>query len=238
MQSKKEKIYRAAAYVRLSKEDGDGELSDSISNQLELIRNFTKNKTDIEIVREFNDDGYIGTDFERPGFQEMMDAVRNGEIDCIIVKDCSRFAREYIGAGKYIERIFPFLGVRFISVNDHFDSFGSREEADTTILPFKNLMNDAYCRDISVKVRSQLDIKRKKGDFISPFAPYGYRKDDRDKNRLVVDEYASDVVQKIFRMKISGWNQKGIADYLNEHGVLSPMEYKKKSGEHFRTGFK
>ena len=235
------KIYKAAMYVRLSKEDADvanslKAESESIQNQKRLIRDFVKDKPDIEITKEYEDDGYSGSDFNRPGFQAMIDDIRKGIIDCVIVKDLSRFGREYIDSGKYIERIFPTLGVRFIAINDNIDR--CQEYQDDIVVPFKNLMNDAYCRDISIKIRSNLEAKRKAGQYTGPFTPYGYLKDAEDKNRLVVDEYAAGVVKDIFRMKLQGMNQNGIACYLNEHGILSPLEYKHSIGIRIQDNFK
>lgn len=236
------KIYHAAIYVRLSKEDGDVASaakaeSNSISNQKNLIKDFLKGKDDIIVVSERVDDGYSGSNFERPGFQMMMDDIRRGTVDCVIVKDLSRFGREYIDSGKYIERLFPALGVRFIAVNDHIDS---KEESsrDDIVVPFKNLMNDAYCRDISIKIRSHLEVKRRNGEYIGAFTPYGYKKDENDKSRLVPDLYAAGVVKDIFRMKLHGMSQTAIADRLNEQGILSPMEYKHSLGIRIQDNFK
>ena len=159
------KIYKAAIYVRLSKEDGDISSaekaeSNSIANQKELIRSFLKDKQDIEVVSERVDDGYSGVSFERPAFQLMLEDIKKGKVDCVVVKDLSRFGRNYIDSGRYIEKIFPMLGVRFIAINDSYDSLDGKSQTDEIIIPFKNLINDAYCRDISVKIRSHLDIKR------------------------------------------------------------------------------
>lgn len=237
------KIYHAAIYVRLSKEDGDvagasKAESNSISNQKELIRDFLKDKEDIVVVSERVDDGYSGSSFERPGFQQMLEDIRRGAVDCVIVKDLSRFGREYIDTGRYIERLFPALGVRFIAVNDHYDSLRGDGQGDEILVPFKNLINDAYCRDISVKIRSHLEVKRRNGEFIGAFAPYGYQKDGEDHHRLVVDTYAAGVVQDIFRMKLHGMSQDAIAGKLNRDGILSPMEYKNSRGINFRTAFR
>ncbi|NCB92439.1 MAG: recombinase [Clostridia bacterium] len=236
--SKNKKIYRAGSYRRLSQDDGNGEVSNSIVNQTELIQDFEKSHSDIHIVAEYDDDGYSGTNFDRPAFKRMLEDVKAGKINCIIVKDLSRLGRNYIEVGKYVERIFPFMGVRFISINDHYDSAGPKNESDTLMLPFKNLMNDSYCRDISVKIRSHLEVRRKKGKYISAFAVYGYKKSEKDHNQLVVDEYAADVVKLIFQMKLWGKSQSAISDYLDENGILSPMEYKKSKGEKFTCCFK
>lgn len=237
------RIYHAASYVRLSKEDGDVASaakaeSNSISNQKNLIRDFLKDKDDIIVVSEYVDDGYSGSNFERPGFQMMLEDIRRGKVDCVVVKDLSRFGREYIDSGKYIERLFPALGVRFIAVNDHIDS---KEESgrDDIVVPFKNLMNDAYCRDISIKIRSHLEVKRKNGEYTGAFTPYGYKKDENDRNRIVPDLYAAGVVKDIFRMKLNGMSQAAIAECLNGKSILSPMEYKHSLGiriqDHFKT---
>lgn len=190
-------IYRACVYTRLSRDDGDKPESDSIANQKALIRDYLQKHSEIQIVSEHSDDGFSGVNFERPGFKEMMDEIRNGEVDCVVVKDLSRFGRNYIEAGNYIEKVFPFMGVRFIAINDNYDS-NDQSQADSLVIPFKNLINDAYCKDISVKIRSQLEIKRKKGEFIGAFVVYGYLKDPNDHNKIIVDTYAAEVVRAIF----------------------------------------
>ena len=234
--------YQAAAYVRLSKEDlisasGARTESNSISNQKQLILDFVKDKADIQIVSIREDDGYTGTDYDRPDFQRMMDDIHAGIVNCVIVKDLSRFGREYINAGKYIDRLFPYYGVRLISINDGIDTI-TRNSSDDFNIMVKNLMNDNYCRDISIKIRSQLQVKRKNGEFIGAFAPYGYENSVEDKNKLVIDLYAAEVVRDIFRWKLEGINQDAIARRLNEQGILSPMEYKKSKGLSYKTSFK
>lgn len=235
--NKETTIYNAAGYLRLSKEDGDKKESDSILNQRDLITNFVKSMPEIRLCSERIDDGFSGVDFNRPAFNLMMEDVKAGRINCIIVKDLSRFGRNYIEAGRYIERIFPFLGVRFIAINDGYDSAKERTQSDEIIIPFKNLVNDAYCRDISVKIRSQLDIKRKKGEFIGSFAVYGYLKSVENKNKLVIDPYAAKIVRDIFAWKLDGLSQQGIAGRLNEISEPSPMEYKRFLGLNFTTSF-
>lgn len=231
-------IYDADAYFRLSKDDGDKEESDSIVNQKALIQEFLKSNPDIRIHEERVDDGYTGVNFERPAFQAMMESIKSGKINCVIVKDLSRFGRNYIEAGRYIEKIFPYLGVRFIAINDNIDTAKINNGSEDIIIPFKNLINDAYCRDISVKVRSHLDIKRKRGEYIGAFAPYGYKKSEEDKNKLVIDEKAAEIVRQIFQWKIDGMSGTRIADKLNRLGVLTPMEYKHNNGENYQCGFR
>ena len=242
MRQGKKKQYLATVYLRLSKEDGDvcagnKQESDSISNQRDMIMSFLEKQTDIRVVQTRVDDGYTGVDFERPEFQKMMEDVRKGITNCIVVKDLSRLGRNYIEVGRYLEKIFPRLGVRFIAVNDNYDS-NSLSAANDIIIPFKNLMNDSYCRDISTKIRTSLRAKIESGDFIGSFAVYGYLKSDENKNQLIVDSYAAEVVKDIFRMKLNGMSQSGIAACLNEQGILSPMEYKKSLGMNYSTPFK
>lgn len=213
------KIWNATLYLRLSRDDGDKEESNSITGQRELLRDFIRNRPELREYAVRIDDGFTGSNFERPDFKKMMEDVKEGRTNCIIVKDLSRFGRNYLDAGEYIEKIFPFLGVRFIAVNDNYDSLGEKSASDDLVIPFKNLINEAYCRDISVKVRTQLEIKRKSGQYIGAFAVYGYMKDDTDKNRLVVDEYAADIVRDIFAWKLDGMSPQDIAVRLNQSGI-------------------
>lgn len=235
--------YKAAIYLRLSKEDGDfsfsGEKleSDSISNQRLLIMEYLKKHPKITVVREYCDDGFTGANFERPDFNKMMDAVRAGEIDCIVVKDLSRFGREYIGSGEYIQKVFPRLGIRFIAINDHYDNAQPGAADNELVLPFKNLMNDSYCRDISIKVRSNLEAKRRNGQFVGTRVVFGYMRSPDNKNQLVIDPEAAPVVQDIFKWKVEGLSPAQIADQLNTANVPSPIEYKKAKGSKQRTCF-
>ncbi|HEM3166595.1 TPA: recombinase family protein [Streptococcus suis 92-1400] len=219
----------AVMYLRLSKEDGEKIESNSISNQREIINSYVK-RNQITMVKEYVDDGYSGANFERPNFKEMIKDAYDKKFDTIIVKDLSRFGRDYIEAGKFIQRIFPENGIRFISVNDNYDSKSADMNDTHLILPIKNFINDSYCRDISNKVKSSQKIKREKGDFISAFAPYGYKKSDENKNKLVVDEQAAPNIKNIFDMKLMGYSSKAIADELNHLGVLTPRKYKESQG--------
>lgn len=226
-----------AGYMRLSQEDGDKVESDSIKNQRDLIHDYIKKHPELKLVDDYMDDGYTGTNFDRPSFMKMMEDVKGGKVNCIIVKDLSRLGRNYIETGRYVEKIFPFMGVRFIAILDHYDSQEEDSEADKIIIPFKNLINDSYCRDISIKIRSQLDVKRKNGKFIGSFTTYGYKKDPEDANHLIIDAYAADIVKKIFNMKLEGYNSQKIADTLNELGALPPAEYKRSQGMYYDCGF-
>ena len=235
--------YRAAIYLRLSREDGDFSCSseklesNSISNQRLVIMDFLKKCPEITFVREYCDDGYTGANFDRPDFQKMIEAVQRGEIDCIVVKDLSRFGREYIDSGAYIQKLFPALGVRFIAINDNYDNAQPGAADNELILPFKNLMNDSYCRDISIKVRSNLEAKRRNGQFVGSKVVYGYMRAPDNKNLLAIDPEAAAVVQDIFRWKIDGQSPAQIADRLNRNHIPSPIEYKKGKGSKQRTSF-
>lgn len=237
MVNSKFRIYKAYAYHRLSKEDGDKGESNSITNQRKLVSEFVSVSDDIQLVGECYDDGYTGTNFDRPGFQELLKALESGKADCVIVKDLSRLGRDYIETGKYIERIFPSMGVRFIAINDHVDTL-QKDQSDEIIIPFKNLINDSYCREMSVKLRKQFRVQRGNGEFIGNFPCYGYCKSKEDKHKLVIDEDAADVVRMIFAKRIEGYSCQGIADYLNSYGFLSPSDYKRSIGENYQSGFK
>lgn len=218
-------VYKADAYLRLSYTADRTEESDSIQNQKKLIQDYVSAHPDIEIVSERVDDGYSGILFDRPAFQTMMDDIRAGKVNCVIVKDLSRLGREYIDTGRYLQRIFPAYGVRFISINDGIDTANERAGDDLTI-GLKNMINDAYCHDISVKTRSALRAKREKGDYVGACPIYGYQKNPENRNQLVIDEDAARVVRDIYRRKIDGASAKRIATELNRLGVLSPSQYK------------
>lgn len=233
------KVYRAAIYCRLSREDGDKVESNSIASQKAICEDFIARHEDIELVCEpFIDDGYSGVSFNRPRFKQLEDAIRKGSIDCIVVKDLSRFSRNYIDAGRYLEKLFPQLGIRFIAVNDAYDSLTGDPQSDSFVIPFKNLINDSYCKDISMKIRSSLEVKQKNGEFVGAFAPYGYMKSAENKNQLIVDEEVRETVQMIFSMYKDGISIGRIAARLNSMGVLSPMEYKHSQGVRYDTVFK
>lgn len=234
------KTFYVAMYLRLSRDDMDGNVKsecNSISSQREIIRTFIQENEDMELYDVYVDDGFTGSNFERPDFQRMIKDIEAGKVNCVIVKDLSRFGRDYIEAGRYIQKAFPKQGVRFIAITDNFDSMTADSSESTIVLPVKNFINDSYCRDISAKVRSQKQIKQKNGKFIGPFATYGYQKDPQDKNKLIVDEYAAHIVRKIFEWKMDGISLMAIAKKLDDLGILSPMNYKKSQGENFKTGF-
>ena len=235
-------MYHAAIYLRLSRddEDIDGSAkreSDSISSQRELARSFVREQPDMELFDIYIDDGYSGANFDRPDFKRMMADIENGNVNCVVVKDLSRFGRDYIEAGRFIQKTFPAFSVRFIAITDHYDSLTADQSTTSLVIPVKNFVNDSYCQDISEKVKSHQKIKREKGKFIGAFAVYGYQKDHEDKNKLVIDEFAAKIVKNFFTWKLDGMSNLAIANRLNENGIFSPLEYKKSHGEHYSTGF-
>ena len=229
------KKWMAGLYIRLSREDGDKDESDSVSNQRMLLREYSAKLPDVEVADYFIDDGWTGTNFERPGFIRLMEQIKAGSLNCIIVKDLSRFGRNYIEVGNYLEQIFPFMGVRFISIADSLDSYGNPGQMNTIMVPFKNLINDEYCRDISNKVRSSLDSRRRSGKFIGSFSAYGYVKDPDNKGELLVDETAAPIVKNIYEWFLDGLGAITIAKKLNDMGIPSPSEYKKMCGLHYKV---
>lgn len=236
---KKDKaVYESIGYVRASKEDGDKSESNTIVNQKALLEEYAKKHPDIHLTDIIADDGESGVSFDRPGFQKVMELVKAKKVNCIIVKDLSRLGRNWLEAGQYIQQVFPFLGVRFIAINDNYDSLDCNTDIEQVMIPFKNLMNEAYARDVSIKTRSVLATKRNAGEFIGPFVPYGYKRDDTDRHALVIDQYAAGVVRDIFSWRIDGMSPGKIAEKLNAMGILSPMEYKTASGVKFATSFK
>lgn len=228
-------LYKAIDYLRLSKDDNDKSESNSIGNQRQLIQDFVKRQPDIRLVDEKVDDGFTGTTFERPGFTEMMELIRAGKANCIIVKDLSRFGRNFVEAGKYLHQIFPFLGVRFIAINDNYDSLKSDYQTNNLYVPIKNLFNDAYSRDVSVKMRSFYDYKKRNAIPTCAFAVYGYQRDEKSK-KLLVDDAVAGVVQSIFTAKLMGFSVRQIAERLNAQSVPCPSEYKKSLGLKYKNG--
>lgn len=226
-------LWKPALYIRLSREDGDREESNSIASQRELLTEFTNAQTDMAAPRLYVDDGHTGTDFDRPDFQRMIVDLRAGIVNCVIVKDLSRFGRNYVGVGEYLEHVFPLLNVRFISVSDNVDSYLDPRSVNNLVVPFKNILNDEYARDISNKVRASLDLKRRQGKFIGSFASYGYRKDPDDHSRLLIDETAAAVVRDIFDWFLAGTSVLGIAKRLNEQRIPNPSAYKRQQGMNY-----
>lgn len=238
-----DQTFKVAIYLRLSKEDDDLSCSsgaksesNSISNQRKLIYDFLKSHTELELYDEYKDDGKSGSNFDRAEFQRMMKDIEAGKVNCVIVKDQSRFGRDYIDVGKYKEKIFPKLGVRFITINEGYDSL-SATSSDDLAFTINSFVYDFYIRDISTKIRTNLTAKKQNGEYAGAFVAYGYVKDSDDKSKLVVDPFAADVVRDIFRWKIEGLSPQNIAVRLNELGIPSPAEYKRLSGSNYKTSF-
>lgn len=221
--------YQVGFYLRLSDKEAKGRDSESIENQFALLKDFIKNKPDFRLISTFTDDGKTGTNFKRSGFEQMMDEVRSGRINCIIVKDLSRFGRNYLEAGHYIEHVFPFLNVRFIAVTDGFDTLTATPAQLSYLIPLKNIMNENYARDISKKERSAKKVLRKKGCFLGAYAMYGYEK-TTNKHVIEVDPEAAVHVKTIFDLCEKGYSDSAIAKYLNERKVLCPARYKYEKG--------
>lgn len=213
--------YRAALYMRLSKDDDGAAESASITTQRQMLRSYAA-EHGYAVYDEYSDDGYSGVSFERPEFRRMIADIEAKRVNLVIVKDLSRLGRDYITAGQYTEIYFPSKGVRCIAVNDGYDSEGPY----TDIAPFKNVINEMYARDISKKIRSAFAAKMREGAYVAAFAPYGYQKDAADKNRLVADARSGEIVKRIFAMAAGGAKPADIARTLNAEGISSPAVYR------------
>jgi len=230
-----------ALYLRVSVEDeglGPQDESGSIAGQRLLLEAFVRAHRELAGCRvmEVVDEGYSGTGFERPGLRRPLELPGRGEIQCVVVKVFSRLGRDYVQVGDYLEQVFPSLGVRFLSVNDHFDSSQGVGAAGSIDVGFKNLVYEAYSRDLSVKVKSARRARAGQGKFVTAFAPYGYVKDERDGNRLRADRECADVVRRIFQARLYGAGPTQIAGALNEEKILSPLMLRRKRREHFPAG--
>lgn len=231
------KKYQAAAYLRLSVAGSRAAESESIENQEYIIAQFIKENPDIELVSSYADSGHSGLIFNRPAFLNMMEDAKTGKIDCIIVKDLSRFGRDFIETGRYLQRTLPMLGIRFIAILDHVDTLRTPPSSDI-VMQIKTIINDEFSREISARTRSGLQTMRKSGLYVGACPIYGYQKSAENKNQLVQDPNTASVVWRIFKMKIAGASAVKIAAKLNEEGILSPMAYKRTLGlSHPHNGF-
>ena len=212
--------YQVGAYLRLSRDDERQGESLSIENQRAIIAECLE-KRGWTLTSEYIDDGLTGTNFDRPNFQRMIDDVRNGKINCIVVKDLSRFGRNYIQIGEYTDYLFPTLGCRFIAINDDIDTLDKENE----LMPFKNLINEWYSRDQSKKVKSAKKARAGNGFFMGAYAPYGYIKNENKQPPLLIDEYPANVVRQIFDMRTKGLGYRSIAVKLNDQKIIPPREY-------------
>ncbi|WP_217959913.1 recombinase family protein [Acutalibacter muris] len=219
------RIYNVGGYVRLSVEDSGKKDPDTIEVQQEWIEHYIAAQPDMNLCHLYRDNGRTGTNFQRPGFERLMEDVRAGKIDCIVVKDLSRFGRNYIETGNYLEQVFPFLGVRFVAINESFDTLTAERGSDGYIVPLKNIINDAYSKDISRKVSSALAVKQKAGEFIGSWAAYGYRKCAEDKHRVEPNPDTAPVVRDIFMWRLEKMSYNKIAKRLNDDGIITPSRY-------------
>lgn len=225
------KVLKAALYIRLSREDGDRLESLSVANQRLLLTEYVDSHDDLEIYNFYIDDGYTGTNFERPNFKRMIQDIENKKVQCVIVKDLSRLGRNMPKVTEYISEYFPSKKVRFIAVNDSVDKqYYDVDTSGDMMIDVKNLFNGFYPKDIANKVRATFRSKQGNGQFIGAFASYGYKKSPHDHNKLIVDAYAAGIVRRIFRMYLEGMGQMTIAKELNSEGIPCPSEYKKQCG--------
>ena len=214
-------IYHTGIYLRLSVEDNGKKDADSMENQKNLLMEYVSARPYLMLTDIYMDNGFTGTDFERPEFNRMLQDARDGRINCIVVKDLSRLGRNYVEAGDFIEKVFPFLGIRFIAVNDHYDS-DSLTSGDELGASLKNVVNDVYAKDISRKVGTAMKQKRLRGEYIGNYAPYGYLKDPKDKNHLIIDQEIAPIVVEIFELRARGNGVNTVARILKERDSPSP----------------
>lgn len=226
----KVKVYRTGIYTRLSIfEQRDRKDSEALQNQKALLLKYVEEHPEFELYAVYQDNGETGTNFDRSDFQRMMADIRAGKVNCVLVKDLSRFGRDYIEAGNYLEHIFPFLGVRLIAVNDGYDSMDP-SSGSALKAALKNLVNEAYSKDISRKSGSVLRAKQRRGEFIGAYAPYGYLKDPADGHHLIVDEETAPIVRALFQHKADGESTTSLARWLNDTGIPSPCTYRYQKG--------
>ncbi len=226
-----------ALYIRLSKEDPRRPSGGSIQNQVDLLNSYLEKHPDLCPAKTYIDEGESGVSFQRPALQALLDGIARGEITCVIVKDLSRFGRNYLESGYYLEEYFPRMGVRFISLLEHIDRQDTESPADALSLPFQNLLHDYYARDISEKARASIAIRQKRGEFIGSAPVLGYRRDPEGTHTLCVDENALPIVRAIFRLRFAGYNNLHIANLLNQAGIPAPLAYKAQRQSKFQSSF-
>lgn len=227
------KLWRAALYIRLSREDeGDKAESCSVTSQREILKEYIKQHPDIELFDIYVDDGWSGTNFERPDFKRMMTDINAKKVNCVIVKDLSRFGRNAVDSGYYLDNVFTQLQVRFIAINNAVDTFSGNMNAATHCITVgvQNVINESVAATTSVNVRASLNIAREKGHFIGSFSTYGYLKDPDDHHKLIIDPETAPIVEQIFKWFVSGKSMLGITRELNAMGVPNPSAYKKLKG--------
>ena len=222
------KVYRTAIYARLSREDNLKD-SDSIENQINIIQSYISDRPYLSLEDTFIDNGFTGTDFDRPEWQRLMDAIRNSSIDCIIVKDLSRLGRNYIESGELIEKIFPFFKIRFIAISEGIDT-ETMQANEQLSLSLSNIINDYYAKDISKKVSSAIRTKMENGEYLGSYEKYGYLKSPENKHKLVVNPDTAPIVQMIYQWRSQGMSYMGINKKLNDMGIPSPSQYRANRG--------
>ena len=235
-QTEEKKPWNAALYIRLSKEDGDKSESYSVTSQREILKEYIKQHNDIALFDIYIDDGWSGTNFNRPSFQRMLQDIYDGKVNCVIVKDLSRFGRNYTDAGNYIDNVFVRLNVRFIALNNGVDSISNSMNAATKCITVgvQNVINESVAATTSVNVRGTLNVSRKQGKFIGSFPTYGYLKSPDDRHKLIIDEETAPVVRQVFRWFIEGKSVIGITKELNALGIPNPSTYKKLKGWNYK----
>ena len=211
-------------YIRLSREDGDKQESESIGNQRKILQRYIK-ENNLTLIKEYVDDGVSGTTFDRPGFNKMLEDIENRTINMVITKDLSRLGRDYITVGEYTEKYFPSNNIRYVALTDGIDTYIDSTNNDIT--PFKAIMNDMYAKDISKKIRSVFKEKQKNGEYMCSIPAYGYKRHPTIKNKLIIDEQVRNVVEKIFDMYVNGHGSVDIVNFLNSNKYLSPSGYRK-----------
>lgn len=220
-----EKMYRVGIYVRLSVENGGlGEDSESLNNQEQLLVDYVSGVPDLKLVKIYRDNGETGTEFNRPGFDMMMNDLRKGFINCIVVKDLSRFGRNYIETGEYIEKIFPFMGTRFISLLEHFDNTDPNASNKDLYVSLKNLMNEAYAKDKSMRICTAFEVKKRAGEFNVKNSPFGYKLSGNKKRPYLIDEPAASIVREIFELRLKGDSIRSIMQLMDEK-YPTPRQY-------------
>ena len=217
-----ERNYQVGVYIRLSREDGDDKESESVENQRDIINNFIETQEDLEFLDEYVDDGYTGTNFDRPSFKRLIEDVNKGKINCIIAKDLSRFGRDHIETGFYLEKYLPQNNIRYIAVGDGVDTATS---AGLNFMTFKLSFNDYYSLDISNKIKAVKKRKQEKGEYQAPYAPFGYKKDPNNKNHLIINEETAPIVRRIFGLYLKGVGTPKISKILNDENIPSPSKY-------------
>ena len=219
--------FPTAIYVRLSIENsGKDDDGDSIANQISFCKVYLAEHTDLKLYDIYEDNGEKGTNFDRPEFKRMMDDIRSGKVKCVLVKDLSRFGRDYIEAGEYLEKIFPFMGIRFISITDGYDSLNCDDAESALMIPLKNMINDVYAKDISRKIITSFRARQEKGEFLPAFAPYGYVKSKEVAYRYEIDQETAPYVRMIFEWKAEGVSHNEICKRLNDMGAVTPARRK------------